>query len=200
MKERLMKRIGMARMSPAMAVALIALVCALGGTSIAAGGLLAPRNSVNSAAIIDHTLLAKDFKAGQLPSAVAGARGAAGVAGPAGAPGPAGPAGARGQDGTAKAYAYVNADGTLDPARSLNITSAHVAGVGECFSLPFTPKNVVASIQGYEGPPFVPQAGFILTGLGSFGGCDPQDNAWISIKNASNPLLRANLPFYIMFN
>ena len=110
------------------------------------------------------------------------------------------PAGARGQDGSAKAYAYVKADGTLDPARSLNITSAFLADVGECFSLPFTPKNVVASVQGYEDGVLVPQVGFVLTGLGAFPGCPPGSNAWVSIKEYRDPLIRDGLPFYVMFN
>ncbi|MEA2492586.1 MAG: hypothetical protein QOJ29_497 [Thermoleophilaceae bacterium] len=69
------------RPSPAMTVALIALFVALGGTGYAAMKL--PRNSVGSAQlksdavrsskVKNRSLLAKDFKAGQLPR---GARGA----------------------------------------------------------------------------------------------------------------------------
>src|SRR5215210_7015964 len=69
---------------------------ALGGTSYAAVTARLPANSVGSAQVINHSLLKKDFKAGQLPR---GARGPAGPRGAAGAQGPAGPAGAAGAQG-----------------------------------------------------------------------------------------------------
>ena len=85
------------RQSPAMVVALLALFIALAGTSYAAIKLPAnsvgtqtikntaihrvdlAANAVDSARVVDHTLLARDFKAGQLPAG--------------GLPGPAGPKG-----------------------------------------------------------------------------------------------------------
>jgi hypothetical protein len=70
-----------------------ALFVALGGVATAATEL--PRNSVTTKQVVNHSLLAVDFKARQLP---AGPRGAAGAAGPAG---PAGPAGATGPAGIA---------------------------------------------------------------------------------------------------
>ena len=98
------------RPSPAMVVACLALIVALGGTSVAAVTQLVPRNSVgprqiqfgavtrpkirnnavNSAKIANRSLLRADFARGQLP---AGPTGPQGPAGPAGAAGPAGPAG-----------------------------------------------------------------------------------------------------------
>lgn len=91
------------RPSPAMIVAVVALVIALGGGAYAATSL--PRNSVgptqirnnavttpkirnnsiNSAKVKDRSLTAKDFKQGSLP------RGDRGPQGPRGATGPAGP-------------------------------------------------------------------------------------------------------------
>ncbi len=76
------------------AIACLALFVALGGTSYAAAKL--PRNSVTSKTVKNRSLLAHDFKRGQLPS---GARGPAGPTGAPGARGPAGPAGARGAAG-----------------------------------------------------------------------------------------------------
>ena len=76
------------RPSPAMVVASIALLVALGGTSIAAVGnvpLLSvgtpqlKSNAVISAKVKNRSLLAVDFKQGQLPR---GPRGPAGPAGP----------------------------------------------------------------------------------------------------------------------
>jgi hypothetical protein len=98
------------RPSPAMVVACLALIVALGGTSVAAVSQLVPRNSVGprqlqfgavtrpkirnnavtSAKVANRSLLRVDFAPGQLP---AGPTGPAGPAGPAGAAGPAGPAG-----------------------------------------------------------------------------------------------------------
>ena len=100
-----MRRITSHRPSPAMVVAFIALLLALGGGAYAQ--LRIPRNSVGtaqlkqgavtSAKVRNASLLRRDFRAGQLP---AGPRGPAGSAGPAGERGatgergPAGPAGA----------------------------------------------------------------------------------------------------------
>jgi hypothetical protein len=92
--------------SPAMIVACVSLVVALGGVSYAAGVL--PKNSVGAAQlqknavgraklkadavtgakIKDGSLMTADFKAGQLP---AGPQGPAGAQGPKGDAGPAGP-------------------------------------------------------------------------------------------------------------
>jgi hypothetical protein len=88
------------RPSPAMAVAAVALLVALAGTSVAAVSIVIPRasvgllqlkaNSVNSAKVVNGSLLRGDFRAGQIPAGPAGAAGPAGPAGPAGAAGPAG--------------------------------------------------------------------------------------------------------------
>ncbi|MGH3065121.1 MAG: hypothetical protein ACRDOF_02365 [Gaiellaceae bacterium] len=101
------------RPSPAMVVACLALLVALGGTSIAAVSQLVPRNSVgtaqlqfgavtnqkirnnaiNSAKIANRSLLRSDFAVGQLPAGPVGPQGPAGPTGAAGAAGAAGPAG-----------------------------------------------------------------------------------------------------------
>jgi len=86
--------------SPSMVIACAALLVAIGGTSIAAVSVVLPRNSVGplqlrpnsvkSSKVANRSLLAVDFKAGQLP---------AGRQGPAGPPGPAGPTGPTGAAG-----------------------------------------------------------------------------------------------------
>jgi hypothetical protein len=93
-----------------MVVACIALLVALGGTSIAAVNQLVPRNSVGTAQIqfgavtrakirnnsittakvANRSLVRSDFAPGQLPAGPTGPQGPAGPAGPAGAAGPAG--------------------------------------------------------------------------------------------------------------
>jgi hypothetical protein len=62
-----MDRITRLRPSPALVVATIALLVALGGTSAAAVALL-PRNSVGSVQVIDGSLKSRDFHAGVLPA------------------------------------------------------------------------------------------------------------------------------------
>jgi hypothetical protein len=66
-------------------VACVALFAALGGTSYAAVKL--PKNSVTTTQVKDKSLMARDFKRGQLP---AGEDGLDGTPGPAGPQGPAG--------------------------------------------------------------------------------------------------------------
>jgi hypothetical protein len=98
-----------------MIVACLALLVALGGTSVAAvsqikrnsigtvqlrnGAVTNPKirnNSVTSAKVRNRSLLRSDFAPGQLPAGPTGPQGPAGAAGPAG---PAGPAGAAGTIG-----------------------------------------------------------------------------------------------------
>lgn len=88
-------------------IGLLALFVALSGTSYAAVTL--PRNSVGtaqlkanavtSAKVKDRSLLAKDFKAGQLPAGAQGPQGTQGPKGDKGDQGPKGDAGARGAPG-----------------------------------------------------------------------------------------------------
>jgi len=99
---RLIRKI---RFSPATVVAGIALAIALSGTGYAAVNAL-PRNSVTTVQVKDHSLLAKDFKAGQIPRGAQGPAGPAGQAGPAGPPGPAGGA-------AAIKWALVNPNGSI---------------------------------------------------------------------------------------
>ena len=116
--------------SPGLVVASLALLLALGGTGYAAQRLVLPRNSVTTVQVKDHSLLARDFKSGQLPRGAAGPAGATGPAGPAGATGPAGPAGATGATGPAgpagaSKWALVRPDGGI-AAQSGGITlTAH---------------------------------------------------------------------------
>jgi hypothetical protein len=90
------------RPSPALVVACIALAVALGGTSYAAitlpknsvGTRQLKKNAVTSPKVKNRSLLAVDFKAGQLPRGAQGIQGIQGIQGPIGPPGPAtGPAG-----------------------------------------------------------------------------------------------------------
>src|SRR5690349_6361654 len=110
------------RPSPALVVASLALLVALGGTSVAAVQFTIPRASVgtlqlkdsavNSSKVRNHSLLLTDFAPGQIPRGPAGPRGAAGPAGPAGpaglngATGATGATGPSGPSGTSNAKVY----------------------------------------------------------------------------------------------
>lgn len=95
------------RPSPAMVVAVSALIVALGGTGYAVTAL--PRNSVGakqikrdavtSAKVKNGSLRQADFAAGQVPQGAAGAPGPAGPPGPRGEAGPQGEVGPRGAIG-----------------------------------------------------------------------------------------------------
>lgn len=90
------------RPSPSMIVACIALLVALGGTSVAAVQALAPNsvgtaqlkaNAVTTGKVRNGSLVRADFAARSIPVGPRGPAGPAGPAGAAGAAGPAGPAG-----------------------------------------------------------------------------------------------------------
>ncbi len=101
------------RPSPAMVVACLALLVALGGTSVAAVTQLGRNtvdtpqlvngavtnakvrnNAINSSKVANRSLLRSDFAPGQLPAGPVGPQGPSGPTGPAGAAGPAGAIGA----------------------------------------------------------------------------------------------------------
>jgi hypothetical protein len=134
------KKLRVRRPSAATSIALLALFVALGGTGYAASQL--PSNSVGSAQIKrgavhrsdlhknavtskkvkNGSLLAADFKSGQLPR------------GPKGDPGVNGTNGTNGRDGapgTARAYAFVDSVGNLNSAKSKNIVAVTHPGTGQ---------------------------------------------------------------------
>lgn len=80
-------------------VAYLALLVALSSTSFAAATKLLPANSVGTRQVINGSLLARDFRPGQLPHGARGPQGAPGTAGPQGAQGPPGPQGSQGPAG-----------------------------------------------------------------------------------------------------
>jgi hypothetical protein len=152
------------RPSGAMVVALVALVVGSVGSATAASVLITDssqvkRGSINSgdltngrgvnvADLTARAKLALKPKAG--PRGPDGERGAQG---PAGARGEAGPPGQPGADGTAVAFAYVKADGTLDQGNSKGINSVSHPQQGiYCFDLGPTVRNAVATADATSGP------------------------------------------------
>src|SRR5215470_11864572 len=89
-----------------MIVACLALLVALGGTSVAAVKVLAPRNSVGSAQVINKSLLPIDFK-----TPPKGPKGPAGKAGPSGPSGPSGAQGVKGDPGATATTLWAVVDG-----------------------------------------------------------------------------------------
>ena len=118
-------------LNPAMVVALIALFVALTGGSYAA--IMIPRNSIGAAQIRDgavaspeirdRSLLAKDFKTGQLPR---GETGASGQRGATGAPGAVGATGAAGAPGPSDLYMAVGPALTEMPTNESAHTGAEI--------------------------------------------------------------------------
>jgi hypothetical protein len=124
--------------SPAIVVACVALLLALGGVSWAATAL--PRNSVGTAQlknnavtsgkVKNHSLLRADFKNGQIPRGARGPVGPTGAAGAKGATGARGPTGPAGSSGTANIrWALVAADATVVAKSDANISlTSHSPG------------------------------------------------------------------------
>ena len=159
------------RLSYANVVASLALFVALGGTSYAAVTLSKNsvrskhikngqvksadlgKNAVVSAKVKDQSLLARDFRPGQLP---AGPPGAPGATGATGATGAVGATGNTGPEGTAVAYATVNSGGQVVGAAK-NITQANIDPDTQpgyvCFrNLPFAVKSAITVASGSDGP------------------------------------------------
>jgi hypothetical protein len=144
------------RPSPALVVALVALVVASAGSATAATVLIrdssqVERGSINSGDLangrgVNVTDLSARAKLALSKPGPQGPEGERGAQGPSGARGEAGPPGQPGADGTARAFAYVNADGTVDQSNSKGVNSVSRAAEGiYCFDLALTVRNAVAS-------------------------------------------------------
>ena len=115
-----MRNLKLQRPSPALVVSLVALSVALGGTGYAAvvlpansvGAKQIKRNAVTAAKVKNSSLLASDFRPGQLPA------GPAGPVGPAGSTGPRGPEGPRGETGPKGDTGTVDTSNFYDKAQS----------------------------------------------------------------------------------
>jgi hypothetical protein len=158
-----MRRLAHYRPSPALVVAIIALVIACAGTATAARVLIkgsgqVARGSINTGDLADRrgvSIADLTPRTRFQLTATPGPEGPPGQRGPQGPPGPRGAegaAGANGADGSAIAFAYVAPDGTLDEARSKGVnTVARSPGFPTdgvyCFDLVPTARNAVASID-----------------------------------------------------
>jgi hypothetical protein len=161
-----------------MVVASIALLVALGGTSVAAVSKLAPANSVGTNQVVDGSLLAKDLKAGVIPSQ------------------------------GALAYAHINRDGTLDAANSKNValvpSQATPLAKPGTYCLDVTtrqaPRNAVATIA-ETAVPGASAAGEILVELRSARAdstCGGDADAIVTTNIVNGNFVPRS--FYIVFN
>lgn len=103
--------------SPSMVVALTALAVALSGTAVAAQQALAPKNTVNTASIVNGSIRVVDINPATL-KLLRGQKGDPGAQGPAGIPGSQGVPGAAGAAGgfnPAKIQAVESGDSVVSP-------------------------------------------------------------------------------------
>lgn len=176
-------------------VATLALFLALGGGAYAAIKL--PKNSVTSVQVKNGSLIAKDFKKGQLkgktgPAGPAGAQGPQGDRGPAGPQGPPGLTGEKGDkgtpgaDGSAKAYALITSLGQVGPG-SKGITSANITAkaFGEyCITgLGFTPRVAIAQPDVLSNNGFTAMVAEVQTPNDGTGTCPPSDQVYVRIAH-----------------
>ena len=215
-----MRRLARYRPTPAMIVAIIALVVACAGTATAARVLIkdsgqVARGSINTGdlangrgvSIVDLTPRTRfRLTASRGPEGATGPRGPQGPQGPRGAEGA---AGAKGADGSAIAFAYVNADGTLDETRSKGVNSvatspASPGGGVHCFDLVPSARNAVASIDFRTTASFIETIYPVLPATASGGSaflttfCPPaQQDAAAVVSDVGSFAARA---FWIAFN
>ncbi|MEV4423360.1 hypothetical protein AB0L40_25815, partial [Patulibacter sp. NPDC049589] len=101
------------RPSPAMLVAVLALLVALGGTATAASGLITGRqiapSTITGRNVENRSLTASDLARGTVRTGKTGKTGKTGATGPAGTTGPVGPAGAKGDAGATGALGAAGA-------------------------------------------------------------------------------------------
>lgn len=129
-----------------------------------------------------------------------GQPGPQGPAGPKGDTGPQGPAGPQGDPGTARAYARVDSDGTIDPATSKNVISATTAGGSLiCFELGFVPDSVVATIEQYASDHTNGAYGVVGAGRGKGTSvCPDGTDAYTATADVSGTGTR--YPLFVVFN
>jgi hypothetical protein len=198
------------RPSPALIVALLALILAAGGVAV---GATKPDSKKIVACADEKTGVLRFAEKGRCPK---DARRVAWKVN--GSPGPAGPAGEDGQNGldgmdgvdgadgdagppgTALAYGHVNPDGSLDGPRSQNVDSVtklsgSSAGV-YCIALSVTPENVVATLDGNIGDGASVRP-IIRAALNAGTGCPADTDVTVRILDESSSVAK---PFYFAVN
>lgn len=182
--------------SASMIVACLALFVALGGVGYAAA-------TINSAQIQNNAIKSVDIKNRGIAKKDLSKKAVKALVGQKGNPGAKGDAGAPGADGSAVAYAYVNADGSVDETRSKGIADANVvpdgAGIYGFRGLGFSPKNIqvttafdTAAVTGDNGS----------GGQGFIGDCNfvnGVDEACVSTNSDGDPGIEP-VQYFVVFN
>jgi hypothetical protein len=186
------------RPSPAMVVALLALVLSTTGVAVAAVKITSTKQLANG------VVRSADIKNGTIASKDIGSRTRKALKGNAG---PKGDAGAPGAPGSALAYAAVGSDGNVDEAHSKGITDAMVAHPAAngvyCFDLPFAVSNVSAtpgSVSGtgsFSNGDAAVAATLVTGGADAYSGCSGED-VLIVTRNGSNA--SAERSFFLTLN
>lgn len=191
--------------SPAMVVACLSLVVALGGVSYAAGvlpknsvgtmqlqkkavsGAKLKQNAVTTAKVKNGSLMAADFKAGQLPAGPQGPKGLTGAAGPKGATGAAGSAGPQGPAGPAGPAGPTGPKGATGPAGTVAAsltTSSGPATVGNSWSYVHTSQVLAAGTWVITGKVSIDQHDY--TSEGTYVDCRLDAPGKIAMDTASH--------------
>jgi hypothetical protein len=194
------------RQSPAMIVAMLALFVALTGTAVATTSALITgaqikNSSITGADVKNRSLRPIDFRGSvRGPRGLRGLPGAPGAPGAQGAKGDKGDKGDTGEAGSAVAYAYVAADGTVNLARSKNITQANVTRASAgfyCFNgLSFTPHSISVTPDSLTS-----SAGDLedaYGGLDELPGCPGSEQANVVVFSDAGAF--KDWAFYITFN
>jgi len=208
----MLRKLSARRPSPALIVAMIALIVALGGTGYAAvkvpagsvGSKQLKRNAVTGAKVKNRSLTGADIKLSSLgivPRA-ANASHAVSADTAANASNAAKAANATAADTAGngfKAYAKVNPDGTVDPALSANITNANITKQwtsAYCFhGLSFSFHGAAVTLVYFGGAAADEVALFTSGDAGECGGVqNTQAEVATTKMEAHTPL-----PFYIVF-
>lgn len=187
-------------------VATIALFLALGGASYAA--ITLPKNSVGAPQLKKNSVRGSEVKNRSLGlgeftrSARSGLRGPQGPQGLQGAPGAPGANGPQGEPGTARAYALIASDGSVNRAKDVTGVSHSPGGV-YCFDLPFTPDNAVATAA-RPGPGSFSLKNVVTTGvapdLGSTACVAPFTDAVAAVTDTVDATTFKDGAFFIVFN
>ena len=144
----------LARQSPAMAVAMLALFVALTGTAVATTSALITGKNIKNGSITGLDVKNKSLTATDIKGQLRGARGVPGVPGAPGTPGAKGDKGDKGDPGTpaTSRWAVVGGDGTLARGSGIDGTSRESAGLYNVdVNRDITTCAFVASIAGIGG-------------------------------------------------